>query len=152
MAGRTIAIGDVHGCSVALAAVLRAIDPQPEDVIVPLGDYVDRGPDSKGVLDQFLAWSARCTLIPLAGNHEEMLLDNLEHPHEPDAWLMYGGQATLDSYGPGARLLDIRPSMSIFCGIAAIITRRPRTYSCTPITPLTRSCATSMSIRFVGCR
>lgn len=52
MAGRILAIGDLHGCSTALAALLQAIDPQPDDTIITLGDYIDRGLDSKGVLDQ----------------------------------------------------------------------------------------------------
>ena len=47
---RTIAIGDIHGCSVALAKLIELIDPQPDDVLVPLGDFVDRGIDSKGVI------------------------------------------------------------------------------------------------------
>jgi len=44
---RTIAIGDIHGCSIALTALIEAISPRPDDIIVPLGDYVDRGIDSK---------------------------------------------------------------------------------------------------------
>jgi len=51
MPGRTIAIGDIHGCSAALSALVTAIAPKAEDTLVPLGDYVDRGPDSRGVLD-----------------------------------------------------------------------------------------------------
>ena len=51
---RTIAIGDIHGCSDALASVLRAIDPQNDDTIITLGDFVDRGADSKGVLDMLI--------------------------------------------------------------------------------------------------
>ncbi|MGH7137072.1 MAG: metallophosphoesterase, partial [Pirellulales bacterium] len=49
MPERTIAIGDIHGCSSALATLIRAIEPRASDTIVTLGDYVDRGPDSKGV-------------------------------------------------------------------------------------------------------
>jgi serine/threonine protein phosphatase 1 len=52
---KRVGIGDIHGCSVALAAQLRLIAPQPDDTIVPLGDYVDRGIDSKGVIDQLIA-------------------------------------------------------------------------------------------------
>jgi serine/threonine protein phosphatase 1 len=48
--GRTIAIGDVHGCPAALAALVWAIDPTPLDTLVFLGDFIDRGPDSRGVL------------------------------------------------------------------------------------------------------
>ena len=66
---RTIAIGDIHGCSIALAILITAIDPKPDDTIIPLGDFVDRGIDSKGVLDQLIALANRCNLIPILGNH-----------------------------------------------------------------------------------
>ena len=63
MAGRTIAIGDIHGCSDALAALIDAIGPGPEDTVVTLGDHVDRGPDSRGVLDRLIALAGRSRLI-----------------------------------------------------------------------------------------
>jgi calcineurin-like phosphoesterase family protein len=95
---RTIAIGDVHGCSPALAAVLAAIDPQPLDTIVTLGDYVDRGPDSKGVIERLLALAKTCRLIPILGNHEEMMLAVIDEQMPLDDWLRCGGAATVDSY------------------------------------------------------
>jgi serine/threonine protein phosphatase 1 len=49
--GRTIAIGDVHGCARALAVLLDAIGPTQDDTLVPLGDFIDCGPDSRAVLD-----------------------------------------------------------------------------------------------------
>jgi serine/threonine protein phosphatase 1 len=101
---RTIAIGDVHGCSAALGAVLDAIRPRPEDTIVTLGDYINRGPDSRGVLDRLIGLSNECRLIPLLGNHDQMLLDVRSGKH-PVYWLLdIGGTATLDSYGPGRDL------------------------------------------------
>ena len=99
MAGRTIAIGDIHGCSAALAALVNAIDPCPEDTLVPLGDYIDRGIDSKGVLDQLIALARRCRLVPLLGNHEEMLLAARPDAWSLKFWLACGGVTTLDSYG-----------------------------------------------------
>jgi hypothetical protein len=48
MPGRTIAIGDIHGCLAALDALLTAISPGPEDTLVTLGDYIDRGPQNRG--------------------------------------------------------------------------------------------------------
>lgn len=98
MSGRTIAIGDIHGCSVALNALLEAISPAPDDTIVTLGDYVDRGPDSKAVIDQLLALEAQCKLVALQGNHEEMMLDVVRGGEPPFRWLQYGGVDTLDSY------------------------------------------------------
>jgi serine/threonine protein phosphatase 1 len=77
MAARTIAIGDIHGCSLALSALIEAIRPGAEDVLVTLGDYINRGKDSPGVLDQLIGLSQRCELVPLIGNHEEMLLSAL---------------------------------------------------------------------------
>lgn len=100
-AGRTIAIGDVHGCSNALAALVERIDLRPDDVLVPLGDYVDRGPDSRGVIEILLAARARCRVVPLKGNHEVMLERALEKPGEADElyWRAVGGERTLESYG-----------------------------------------------------
>ena len=51
MTGRTIAIGDIHGCSDALAALIDAVGPRPTDTVILLGDLIDRGPDSRRVLD-----------------------------------------------------------------------------------------------------
>jgi serine/threonine protein phosphatase 1 len=100
-AHRTIAVGDIHGCAQALAALIEAIRPCAEDEIVTLGDYIDGGPDSRGVLDQLLALSGRCRLIPLMGNHEQMLLAALESRSERAFWFQFGGEATLASYGAG---------------------------------------------------
>lgn len=96
---RTIAIGDIHGCSAALRALLDAIQPQGHDTLVLLGDYIDRGPDSRGVLDQVLALEQQCRIVPLLGNHELMLLDAMENPRVIAPWLECGGDATLASYG-----------------------------------------------------
>lgn len=104
MRPRTIAIGDVHGCSTALDALLAAIEPRQGDVIVTLGDYVNRGPDSRGVIDRLIALEARSTLIPILGNHDEILLAALSG--DRGAFLDFidmGGRATLASYG--ARLI-----------------------------------------------
>lgn len=97
--GRTIAIGDIHGCSLALDALIAAIAPGPADTLVPLGDYIDRGPDSRGVVDRLLALDGRCRLIPILGNHDQMLLDVLADPRQVPHWLLCGGEATLRSYG-----------------------------------------------------
>jgi serine/threonine protein phosphatase 1 len=101
--GRTIAIGDIHGCSAALDALLDAIRPRPDDTIVTLGDYINRGPNSRGVLERLIKLSSQCRLIPLLGNHDQMLLEARSGVH-PTTWLGMGGVATLDSYGPGRDL------------------------------------------------
>jgi serine/threonine protein phosphatase 1 len=99
MAGRTIAIGDVHGCPGALTALIDAIQPGPEDTVVTLGDYIDRGPDSRGALDRLITLARRCRLVPLLGNHEEILLDALRDIAALRRWLTLGGKDTLRSYG-----------------------------------------------------
>ncbi len=99
MAGRTIAIGDVHGCLAALNTLIDAIDPGPDDTLVTLGDYIDRGPQSRGVLDRLIALAGRCRLVPLLGNHEEALLDALRDITALRRWLTLGGADTLRSYG-----------------------------------------------------
>jgi calcineurin-like phosphoesterase family protein len=117
MTPRTIAIGDIHGCSRALETLLAAIGPRPEDAIVTLGDYVNRGPDSRGVIDRLIALEGQCTLVPILGNHDQMFLQILLDaraarasappegsragaiPMNLSHWLQMGGAATLASYG-----------------------------------------------------
>ncbi|MGD9648777.1 MAG: metallophosphoesterase [Pirellulales bacterium] len=96
--GRTIAIGDIHGCDAALAAIVAAVAPTADDTLVVLGDFVDRGPNTRGVIDQLLALSQRCRLETLLGNHEEMLLLARDDELELRAWLQFGGRETLASY------------------------------------------------------
>lgn len=97
---RTLVIGDIHGCSKALRTLLDAVQPGTEDVLVTLGDYVDRGPDTKGVLDMLLALEKSTQLKPLLGNHEILFLDVLNGRVEPTGWLHVGGAETLASYSP----------------------------------------------------
>lgn len=99
MTERIIAIGDIHGCATALKALITTIAPTPDDTIVTLGDYVDRGPDSRGVIDQLIELGKQCRVIPLMGNHEEMMLEVVSGKQSPYRWLQYGGVETLDSYG-----------------------------------------------------
>lgn len=99
MPGRLIAIGDIHGCSRALEILLNQIEPTAADCIVTLGDYVDRGPDSRGVIENLLTLSNRCQLIALRGNHEEMMQAVVGDQQPPGFWLRHGGVDTLDSYG-----------------------------------------------------
>ncbi|HBE69236.1 MAG TPA: serine/threonine protein phosphatase, partial [Planctomycetaceae bacterium] len=108
---RTIAIGDIHGCCKALEALLAAIKPRPTDTIVFLGDYIDRGPDSRGVLDVCMQVSQRCHTVFLLGNHEVMLqgvLRGLSAEH----WLQSGGKQTVTSFG--GRLESIAPKYQNF--------------------------------------
>lgn len=96
---RTLAIGDIHGCDVALTVLLDRLQLQPHDTLVLLGDVVDRGPNSKRVIELLLETSGNCQMLLVLGNHEEMLLDALGGGEWAISWLRYGGAATLDSYG-----------------------------------------------------
>ena len=98
---RTLAIGDIHGCLEPLLTLWKTLDPQPEDHIIFMGDYVDRGPDSKGVIDFLIEQSKHLRIDCLTGNHEEKFLMSRVDPDDLEHWLpIWGGQETLDSYGP----------------------------------------------------
>ena len=99
MAARIFAIGDIHGCAAALDALLAEIAPTSDDLIVTLGDYIDRGPESPRVVERLLELQQQCQLVPLLGNHEAMLLMALKEESELGFWLECGGQETLDAYG-----------------------------------------------------
>ncbi len=96
---RRFAIGDIHGCSKALRTLIETIDPQPEDQLVFLGDYVDRGPDSRDVVEQIIELHDRCHVVALRGNHEIMLLGVALGGLDDAVWLSNGGIATVSSYG-----------------------------------------------------
>ena len=85
---RHLAIGDIHGCFNALRSLLDYVQLDNDDVIIPLGDYCDRGPNSNDVLDFLIQLSSKYTVRPLRGNHDIMMLqagDNLSliHISEP---------------------------------------------------------------------
>ena len=96
---RVIAIGDIHGYQHVLERLLDWIGPGSSDIIVGLGDYIDRGPDSRGVIDLLIRLQQHVTLVPILGNHDEMLLSIVDGAKEAfQDWLIYGGAATLASY------------------------------------------------------
>ena len=99
--GRTIAIGDIHGCDQALLELIARIRPAADDTIVTLGDYVDRGPNSRGVLDVLIQLRSQCHLVPLLGNHEQMFFSARASHDMTEQWLRFGGSETLKSYGSG---------------------------------------------------
>lgn len=97
---RTLAIGDIHGCTRALDTLLAAVKPQADDLIVTLGDYVDRGPDSRGAVDRLLNLSRTHRLVALRGNHDWMMGEARTDPVVYGDWLGFGGRETLASYAP----------------------------------------------------
>lgn len=74
MAGRTIAIGDIHGCRGKLSKILTHLQLNAQDKVIFLGDYIDRGPDSAGVISDLIRFSQTVSCVFLRGNHEDMLL------------------------------------------------------------------------------
>jgi serine/threonine protein phosphatase 1 len=96
---RIIAIGDVHGCSDALERLLAETQPVADDVVVALGDFVDRGPDSARVLEMLLELVTTCHFVPLIGNHELMMFKGLRNQDDFDFWFQHGGSQTIASYG-----------------------------------------------------
>mgnify|MGYP002780526387 CR=1 FL=1 len=105
---RTLAIGDIHGASAALDALLAAVRPKAADRLVFLGDYVDRGPDSAGVLSRLvdMRWSLPNAVF-LRGNHELMMMNARHDRGERKNWLSVGGVQCLQSYGNPGRFDDI---------------------------------------------
>jgi serine/threonine protein phosphatase 1 len=96
---RRYVIGDIHGCSKALRTLIEEISPGREDTLVFLGDFIDRGPDSRGVIDQLLELGQRSHVIGLRGNHELMLMGVLLGGLDQAWWCQSGGQSTVASYG-----------------------------------------------------
>ncbi len=106
---RVYAIGDIHGRLDLLEAVEGLVlddaaeAPERRKVVVYLGDYVDRGPESRGVIEHLLAAPLDgFEAVHLIGNHESMMLDFLEDPSVGPGWMWNGGDATLASYGVAA--------------------------------------------------
>lgn len=97
------AVGDIHGELAKLDALLEKLPLEQDDRLVFLGDYVDRGPDSRGVVDRLIELQKRQSCVFLLGNHESMFLDFLDWRGAEyfggDAFLMNGGERTLASYG-----------------------------------------------------
>ena len=96
---RALAIGDIHGCHVALTTLLKQVELRADDQIVFLGDYIDRGPGSREVVETLLGVSSKCAPTFLRGNHEAMILDAREDALKANVWQSYGGFEALISYG-----------------------------------------------------
>ena len=89
-------IGDIHGCLDPLRRLMDQIHLSDMDEVVFMGDYVDRGPESRGVIDYLLTLRGPYTF--LMGNHERMFLDFLQGK-DRFLFLYNGGEATLETYG-----------------------------------------------------
>lgn len=103
---RSFVIGDIHGCAATLKRLVTdMLRPSPDDHIFLLGDLIDRGPDSKGVLDFIFELRDRgLSVASIRGNHEEMYLQACSDDYFLRLWTANGGLATLASFqadGPG---------------------------------------------------
>lgn len=109
--GRVFAIGDIHGCYKELLHLINYINPTYKDTLIFLGDYVDRGCNSKAVLDLILELNDYCEVIALKGNHESMMQNALMQNDDSIKtkwainWLRNGGRETLSSYGVNADII-----------------------------------------------
>ncbi len=106
MSDKIIAIGDVHGCLQTLKALWNKLEPYSDQPHLFIGDYIDRGPDSKGVIDFLMNVRNERECIFLRGNHEQMLLDAYERGDAYN-WMLNGGESTLKSYGEDVIVKDI---------------------------------------------
>src|SRR5215469_1036370 len=110
---RIYAVGDIHGRLDLLDKMLGIIEQDgagrepAQTVLVFLGDYVDRGSNSKGVLDRLTGGLPQDTAaVFLKGNHEDLLLSFLDEPDSGLNWLHNGGGASLMSYGINAGAIN----------------------------------------------
>lgn len=98
---RVLAVGDIHGCFHALTALAQAVPFTDYAVLVTLGDHVDRGPNSREVIDWLLDWGRSHQVVCLRGNHEIIMMDALKDRFALRPWLEVGGMATMESYQGG---------------------------------------------------
>lgn len=126
---RAYAIGDVHGRLDLLDQLLAAIEedverrPQRKNALVFLGDLIDRGPDSRGVIERLRTFhNDRLTTFFLGGNHEEVLLRLLNGERGIlSSWLQFGGAQCLASYGFDPGLLEVRNEGASLAAIKEVI-------------------------------
>lgn len=96
---RRFAISDIHGCAKSFQALLDRIELRRDDRLFLLGDYIDRGPGSRQVIDSIMDLQARgFRLTCLMGNHEQLMLDAGSSSSWSNMWIMNGGGATLKSF------------------------------------------------------
>lgn len=98
---RFFAIGDIHGCFTPFyELVINVIDLKKDDRLILLGDYIDRGQQSREVIDFILDLIGKgFDITPLTGNHEVMLLESYRDPLMLYQWYMNSGETTLQSMG-----------------------------------------------------
>ena len=131
---RYYVIGDIHGRLDLYEAMIDAIErddasrKERETHIILLGDLVDRGPDSAGVIRRTRKWQKKRNVRVLAGNHEEMFLDSFEKPEVLRHFLKHGGRETILSYGMPAGDLATMTLDDLFDAIPKTIPQKDVAY------------------------
>jgi len=99
--GKIFAIGDIHGCISQLDRLVAQLDIDAgDDTLVFIGDYIDRGPDPKGVIDYIIDIKRNIRdVVCLSGNHEDMFLNYCLDRRDEELYMANGGMRTLASYG-----------------------------------------------------
>ncbi len=93
-------IGDIHGERQKAVSFIESLSFNPYDLVIFLGDYIDRGHDSKGMIDYLINFKKQHPkTIFLKGNHEDMLLSFIDHEFSKEIYFYNGGETTLRSYG-----------------------------------------------------
>ena len=114
---RSYVIGDIHGCLDELRRLIDGLPLEVGDRVVFLGDYIDRGPDSQGVVSYLLElkeYGPALDLVFLKGNHEDMLLSYLGLPGNYGEMFFYnGGRETCASYGLSSSHLTAQDALSV---------------------------------------
>lgn len=131
---RYYVIGDIHGRLDLYDALAKAIDeddaqrPGADTKIILLGDLVDRGPDSAGVVSRTREWQARRSVRILVGNHEEMFLQAFEKPDVLRHFLKHGGRETILSYGISKKQFNAMTLDELFATLPKLVPQSERDY------------------------
>jgi len=131
---RHYVVGDIHGRLDLFDALIAAIEeddsqrPEAATEIILLGDLVDRGPESAGVIARAREWQKRRTVRVLAGNHEEMFLEAFEKPDVLRHFLKHGGRETIMSYGISKKQFNAMTLDELFMMLPQIVPQSERDY------------------------
>lgn len=131
---RYYVIGDIHGRLDLYDALINAIDaddagrPETDSRVVLLGDLVDRGPESAGVIARTRDWQGKRNVRVLAGNHEEMFLESFEKPDVLRHFLKHGGRDTVLSYGISRKQFNAMTIEELFALLPQIVPQSDRDY------------------------
>ena len=135
---KTYAISDIHGGNQQLIVLLPALNIQSDDTLIFLGDVIDRGVNSKGVLDTIIHYQTLCHVILIKGNHEEMALGAVHEREYLKYWLKFGGIETLQSFGVTADLQGLKQILFTYFKLlkSAILYYETQDFIFTHATPL----------------